>query len=382
MNNKNLPSNRIFTGRVGLQQRVLPFYRAQFFDHLAEVCTGGLSIFAGKAHPSESVVSVTKLDRALFVEGKNRQLFSWTSPWYLLWQQGLLSWLKRYQPEVLIVEANPRYLSTRLAIDWMHSHGRPVIAWGLGISSSEKNISGFAGIEKVIETQRKKFILSCDKVIAYSHLGASEYTHIGIPQKNIFIATNAITPRPIYQLPKRADKFIEKPRVLFVGRLQQRKRVDNLLFACASLPIKYQPSLHIVGDGPALKELKRLSKSVYPQAEFLGLKRNEELRQLFLGADLFVLPGSGGLAIQEAMAYGLPVIVAEGDGTQNDLVRPENGWLIPPNDLSALQQALLSALSDVHKLRQMGAESYRIVRDEINIETMVQVFVDALNSFI
>jgi len=34
------------------------------------------------------------------------------------------------------------------------------------------------------------------------------------------------------------------------------------------------------------------------------------------------------------MAYGLPVIVAEGDGTQSDLVRPENGWRIPPKRAS------------------------------------------------
>ena len=42
----------------------------------------------------------------------------------------------------------------------------------------------------------------------------------------------------------------------------------------------------------------------------------------FAGADLFVLPGTGGLAVQEAMSYALPVIVAKGDGTQEDLVRP------------------------------------------------------------
>ena len=49
-----------------------------------------------------------------------------------------------------------------------------------------------------------------------------------------------------------------------------------------------------------------------------------------------MLPGTGGLAVQQAMAHGLPVIVAQGDGTQDDLVRPENGWQIPPDDLAAL----------------------------------------------
>jgi glycosyltransferase involved in cell wall biosynthesis len=78
------------------------------------------------------------------------------------------------------------------------------------------------------------------------------------------------------------------------------------------------------------------------------------------------------------MAHGLPVMVAQGDGTQDDLVRPENGWQLPPGDLGALTAALHAALSDLPRLRDMGAESYRIVAEEINLEAMVAAFVEAL----
>ena len=80
------------------------------------------------------------------------------------------------------------------------------------------------------------------------------------------------------------------------------------------------------------------------------------------------------------MSYGLPVIVAQGDGTQDDLVRKENGWQIPPDDFDALSFAIKDALSDVARLRKMGEESYRIVKEEINIEKMVETFVTALNA--
>ena len=99
----------------------------------------------------------------------------------------------------------------------------------------------------------------------------------------------------------------------------------------------------------------------------------------FINADLFVLPGTGGLAIQQAMSYGLPVIAAEADGTQQDLVRPENGWQIPPNDVKSLTDTLKAALSDIKELRKKGQQSYRIVSDEINLEQMVAVFIKALN---
>jgi len=170
--------------------------------------------------------------------------------------------------------------------------------------------------------------------------------------------------------------------VLFVGRLQARKRVDLLLQACAALPAALRPRLVIVGDGPERATLEALAQTVYPAAEFPGASHGTELAGYFSAADLFVLPGTGGLAIQEAMSYGLPVIMGQGDGTNDQLVRPGNGWQIPPDDLSTLVGTLHMALSDVRRLRRMGAEGYRIVRDEINLEKMVGVFLEALNSVI
>ncbi|MBN2502437.1 MAG: glycosyltransferase, partial [Anaerolineales bacterium] len=169
------------------------------------------------------------------------------------------------------------------------------------------------------------------------------------------------------------------PTVLFVGRLQARKRIDLLLQACAALPENLQPELVIVGDGPARAEFETQAAEFYPRAQFAGAHFGDELATYFAAADLFVLPGTGGLAIQQAMVSGLPVIVAEGDGTQDDLVRPGNGWLLPPDDLSALTAALQSALAAPQRLRAMGRESYRIAAEEINLEAMVAVFVDVLN---
>jgi glycosyltransferase involved in cell wall biosynthesis len=76
----------------------------------------------------------------------------------------------------------------------------------------------------------------------------------------------------------------------------------------------------------------------------------------------------------------LPLIIGQGDGTNDDLVRTKNGWRILPDNLEALAGTLKQALSDAKRLRAMGAESYRIVAEEINLEKMVGVFVEALNS--
>jgi len=162
--------------------------------------------------------------------------------------------------------------------------------------------------------------------------------------------------------------------VLFTGRLQARKRVDLLLGACAALPPDRKPRLLIVGDGPERPALQNLAGQIYPCAEFTGALFDDELKPYLELADLFVLPGTGGLAVQQAMSAALPVIVAEADGTQADLVRPENGWLVRPGDLAGLTAILAEALGDLPRLRQMGLASHKIVRDEINLEAMVAAF--------
>lgn len=354
-----------FPGKLAVQQRVLPSYRAPFFDSLASACDGGMSLFAGLPRPSEGIATTQELQVARYGSGKNIHLLG--GGLYLCYQQGLLDWLKEWNPDALIMEANPRYLSTPAAIRWMREQDRPVIGWGLGAPPA----SGFR------ERRRISFLSQFDGLISYSQRGAEEYASLGFPLDNLFVAHNSVSPSPTWPLPVRPTTFSERPCILFVGRLQFRKNVDLLLGACAE--IESQPRLVIVGDGPERDELETLASELYPSAEFVGAKYGAELTTYFTEADLFVLPGTGGLAIQEAMSYGLPVIVAQGDGTQDDLVREGNGWQIPPDDLEALVSTMKDALSDVARLRKMGEESYRIVKEEINIEKMVETFVRASN---
>ena len=365
-----------FSGRLGVQQRVLPTYRVPFFDLLAQACDGGLGLFAGLPRPGEGIASADKLAVANYKLADNLHLFA--ASFYICYQKGFISWLAGWQPDALIVEANPRYPATPSALKWMRARGRRVIGWGLGAPPLSGPLAGF---RKIRWTQ---FLRRFDALIAYSRRGAEEYAALGFPRTRIFVATNAVSPRPLAPPVLRPPTFDLKPVLLFVGRLQTRKRVDLLLRACAALSevegAGLKPRLVIVGDGPEMTSLVSLAEKVYPSTEFIGARHGAELKPYFEQADLFVLPGTGGLAVQQAMAYGLPVIVAKGDGTQDDLVRDANGWQIPPEDYAALVDTLRTALSDVGRLRRMGKESFRIVTGEINLEKMVEVFVTALNS--
>lgn len=353
--------------KLAVQQRVLPIYRVPFFDLLAESCQGGMSLFYGDPRPDESLG--TQGEPQVAQRGYARNIYLGSGRLYACVQRGLVTWLESWQPDVLVVEANPRYLSTPRAASWMRARGKPVIGWGLGAPPS-------ANFWR--ELLREHFLDQFAAMITYSQIGADQYKRAGFPEEKIFIAPNAVTRRPSQVAPLRSESFAGQPVVLFVGRLQKRKRVDLLIQACAAQPEGLRPRLIVVGDGPEKGTLQKLAESVYPQTEFTGELRGEALAPYWAKADLFVLPGTGGLAVQEAMSAGLPVMAAEADGTQADLVRKENGWRLLPGDVDDLTSRLTSALQNPARLRRMGNESFRIVSEEINLDRMIETFARAV----
>jgi glycosyltransferase involved in cell wall biosynthesis len=358
--------------KIGVQQRVLPSYRVSFFDALAESC-GGLSVFAGDPRKNEALDTGAMPDKAQYYHAHNVHLFRGSL--YNCWQVNILRWLNEWQPQVLIMEANPRYPCSYQALRWMKQHGGKVIGWGLGSPIPSKPLVDLRLY------MRKRFIHRFDALITYSRTGSREYAHLGFNEKRIFNAPNAVAPKPVHPLPERMLQYSQgKPVVLFVGRLQARKRVDALIRACAQMPVEEQPFLWIVGDGPMRRDLESLAGEIYPSAKFYGAQHGSELELLLRGADLFVLPGTGGLAVQQAMSFGLPVIVGIADGTQSELVREQNGWILNDDSTAYLSRTIQNALRDIEKLRAMGAESYRIVSQDVNLEKMVAVFMQTVHS--
>src|ERR1044071_1645757 len=162
-----------FHGKLAVQQRVLPNYRAPFFNRSRQACEGGMSLFTGLPRPVEGITTAKELQVANYQPGQNIHLLSGSL--YLCYQRGLIDWLQNWDPDALIVEANARYLSTPPAVRWMHQRKRPVIGWGLGSSSG----SGFR------KQRRLSFISQFDALIASSQRGADEDAGLGFPPERV-----------------------------------------------------------------------------------------------------------------------------------------------------------------------------------------------------
>ncbi len=359
--------------KVSLQQRVIPDYRVPFLEKLASHPQIDLSVFSGNPHPREMIQTSSTPSDFDYTIGKNWHFFD--RKLYFCIQPGLRHWLNEKKPQVVILEANPRYMSSRFAIPALRKKRIGLIGWGLGVPLPAQSGLFFALRNRL----RLNYLKQFDAILAYSQTGRQQYIDSGISAEKVYVAANATAPRPTSPQPGRENSYKNgQPVVLFVGRLQGRKKVDSLIRICSQLDLELRPKLWIVGEGSILPELHMVAERYLPETVFWGAQYGKDLKSLFEQADLFVLPGTGGLAIQEAMASALPVIVAEGDGTQSNLVNEETGWLVPPNNEEALLSTLQMALRDPLKLRKMGSAAYQKVTEEVNIDQMAAVFVEVI----
>jgi glycosyltransferase involved in cell wall biosynthesis len=95
---------------------------------------------------------------------------------------------------------------------------------------------------------------------------------------------------------------------------------------------------------------------------FLGYVRRERMPQVYHDADIFVLPSQQegmSIALLEAMASGLPVIVTPTGGTEELVTKGVNGDIVPWADVAALALALKRLVEDEGARVRMGAESRR-----------------------
>ena len=169
-------------------------------------------------------------------------------------------------------------------------------------------------------------------------------------------------------------------RVLFVGRLDEEKRVDELLRAVALIVADDRdPRLRVdlVGDGSRRSAWEELATAlgIGPLVTFHGFVDEPTLLVAYAGCDVFCMPGIAelqSLATMEAMAAGKPVVAADAMALPH-LVRPgRNGWLYPPGDVPALAARLRELLDDPASRAAMGRASREIIAEHGLADTLAE----------
>ncbi|KAA0548462.1 glycosyltransferase family 4 protein [Bacillus sp. BGMRC 2118] len=331
-------------------------YRVAFFNELGEKCD--LTVLFERKTSDERELTWYNNDfsnfRAVFLEGikvnKNNALCF-----------NVIRYLKKNLYDFIIVGGYATPTGT-LAINYMKLKNIPFAINADG-GIINKNERLYKKVIKKLLISSADFWLSTSKTTNnyFEYYGADlnkthQYPFTTLKQIDLVKA-------PINKLAKndlrKKLNIKEEKVILSVGQFIHRKGFDVLLNACSILPREY--GIYIVGGEPPDEYVKLKKKLELNNVHFVGFKSKEDLKEYYMASDLFVLPTREdiwGLVINEAMAYGLPIITTEKCVAGLELVKDyENGFIIPVDDSSNLAKKITEIIEDDNLQEKMRNNS-------------------------
>lgn len=298
----------------------------------------------------------------------------------LAWQPAMVAALLSGSHDVYILPNTLSYLDVWCCLILSRLLGRRVCLWGHGRGS----LNGRAATRI-----RKLFMGLADALVFYTDAARDAWRAAGLPAERMFVAYNALDTEESAGIRSRigegelaeflrARGLAGKKLVLFVGRLQERKRPDLLVEAMAQV-VGRVPEAHalLIGDGPMRETVERrvAELALERQVTLAGALFDEEiLARYLMAATAGVMPSHAGLFVQHAFDYGLPIVVGDNLAThapEVELVREaEGGLFFRDGDAGALARCLTGFLLDDKSRLAMSRNAQRIIRERYNVDTM------------
>jgi glycosyltransferase involved in cell wall biosynthesis len=338
--------------RIAVLTNIVTPYTAPVFEMLAGQPDVELLVV------SEAATESNRHWAPMVLEFEHLQLASWTfdlrrfvSDMYVHIPYRGLGSLKVFTPDVVIasggVWTSPlnNYASLmRKARKWAF------IPWWASFQRL-----GDVGLKRAAEPWIRRFVRSGDAWLAYGTRSARDVIARGADPARTFITPTIARPVDV-ELRVSARPNRRPFRFLFVGQLIERKGVKELLEAAQTFD---EVEIWICGDGELRPQVETAAANS-SRIRFLGHLEFRELDQIFASVDALVLPSRyevWGLVINEAMAFGLPVVVSSAVGAVDDLVKDGcNGRVFAAGDAVALSDAMREIASWDDRRRDLGAK--------------------------
>ena len=300
-------------------------------------------------------------------------------PWrsgkgYVLNAPSLRSLLGELQPDVLsahyasgygVLAALARYKPTMLSV------------WG-------SDVYEFPHRGLLQRTLLKWSLRSADVLASTSHVMAEEVRRWSPVGKAIHITPFGIDTSLFFPAPAlRADDVLT---IGIVKSLEPTYGVDVLLHAFSLLRQDHANTrLIVVGSGSQLAQLKDLSVKlgIQEDVEFVGAVPHAEVPSWLNRFDIYVAPSrseSFGVAVLEASACALPVVVTNVGGLPEVVMADQSGLVVPSEDPDALRDALASLVASPSLRERLGRFGLERVRAQFEWGHCVDVMIDRLRS--
>jgi glycosyltransferase involved in cell wall biosynthesis len=291
------------------------------------------------------------------------------------------------------VARHPRFYSTRRLVDWyrwwllraarrfrfdvLHCHGVYPPGYLAALTKARLQVpvlitshggdvrpGGVRQSKAAVKPRQIRAIQSAEALVSISRFTEQGFLFWGARQEQIVSIPNGVDLAPFARsVPRPADldaTIAPKQYALFLGRLAQRKGVDVLLQALASVAREGKIDLVIAGDGDVRAQLEQQTRvlNLENRVRFVGAVSGETKTWLLQNARCTVMPSrvweAFPLVVLESYACGTPMLATQIPGLE-DLVEPgRTGWLVPPESPQALAAALREALQDPTACAAMG----------------------------
>jgi len=373
--------------QVAFVENVITNYRVDFFERLARYEDFEITVFCSDAK------GVPKLKIVENVSGfKYVRVPAHGSEKYFVWQKLPFKDLRRNY-DIVCYYANPRYLSTLFATTCDYLFGRPCVL---------RNHYKTAGKDRLSERIRLFWTRRFKNILVYTRKEVATMRKDGFLSHNLEGWGNGLNGDEIkHQIQSHSQESLQqwksqvgiedKTVIVSVGRLIARNQFEQIPNAIKELNSEFKNLLWcVIGDGSCKDVIRNeaIKLGVADQVRFLGpIYEESELARWFLSAVGLVHPGTIGLSMIHAFAYGLPVVTHNSRRMHNpefDAATNENSFLYPFGKLDLIPESIRSLCQMTNKKSKgENLNAWRTsIRDNVLLEHSTEIMAHRTANFL
>lgn len=336
------------------------------------------------------------LNKPIDMDGVKVYYYPVTFPRFYCYSGQLGRAVKERIPEFDIVHIHSVYLyPTAIACRWCRRYKKPYILNPFGAldPSMIKLRSSFKKL-LYIRLVESRAINSAKAIHVASRYEKGNYEMLGFKTPAIVIPRGVdlseYEDRVKYQdLRRKYPELSGKKIILFLGRIHPKKGLDLLAAAFKKIVNARDDTFLVIagsGDERYVSKIKNLFRKngLSGRVLFTGMLLNSDKLAAFSGSDLFVLPSYGenfGIAVLEAMACALPVVVTNRVGLFPDIKEFNAGFITDCNS-THIADAILGLLNDDALRRNMGRNARRLAEEKFTLDHAANKMIEAYKHII